>query len=162
MSRFRYARLARRAVQSALADETTGFAAQLRAIETDESLDANTLPDPEAIVAAEVPDDPRSPLIQVFFGARQSSGAETRNRIAQVEIVVGITYNSDADLEHAADFMDYFAEAVLRTLEADPTCGGAVGQAWSPDDNSTGLQITNDSVTRHGRYIGVFVRVHDP
>lgn len=162
MSAHRYARKAREGLAAALADVTSGFVAQLRAIETAEGYDSNALPDPEAIIAYEAPEDPRSPLVQVYFAAREQGGAEVRDRIAGIECVIGITYNSDNDLETAARTMDHFEEAVLRMLEADPTCGGRVGQAWSSDSNTTGLQIINDSVTRHGRYIGVLVRVHDP
>lgn len=156
-----YEQLAVAGVLAALADETTGLVAQLRAVETADSLDANTLPDPEAFVAAQVPTDPRSPLVQVYDEASENSGSEWRNRIAGVDVTIGVTYNGDADLEAAELVMRRYVRAVRMVFDADPTCGGIVGQVWITDANRS-LEITYDSVTRHGRYLGALVRVHDP
>lgn len=149
------------AVAGLLADAGVGVVAQLRIIETERSLAPHTLPDPVAILDYLAPADPRSPLIQVYDVAQQNSGEQWRNRISDVEVEIGITYNGDADISAAELLMRRYIQAVRMALDASPTCLQAIGQAWAMDANRT-LEMTYDSTTRHGRAIGVAVRVQDP
>lgn len=158
---FAYEERAVAAVAALLADGTYGIAAQLRVIETAHSLDPHTLPDPEAVIDYLAPADSRSPLVQVYDVAQENTGEQWRNAISGVEVEVAITYNSDSDISAAELVMRRFIQAVRMALHASPNCLGAVGQAWPTDANRT-VEMTYDSTTRHGRAIGVVVRVQDP
>lgn len=158
MSSYAYEEIAVDGVATWLADATYGIEAQLRAIEVERTLDANTLPDPEAIEQAYLPTDARSPLVQVYEEASEST--DHRARLALVDLTVAVTFNSDSDLPAAELLLRRYLEAIRRCLAADSTCGGTVGQAVWTDANRS-YPLTYDSVTRHARAIGVLVRVQD-
>ena len=141
-------------------DATHGIAAQLRLIETALGLDENVIPDPEGIASAVLPADARSPLIQVYEEASEPLEAGHRHNFAEVDCTVGISYNGDSDLEASERLMRRYVQAVRMSLKASPTCLGAVGQAYWTDANRS-LDLTYDSLTRHGRAVGVRVRIQD-
>lgn len=146
------------ALAAHLADDTDGFVAQLRAIETELELDEGALPDPESIEDAYLPTDARSPLIQVYEEA--SEPESHRERLAFVDCTVAITYNGDSDLVASERLMRRYLQAFRMCFAASATLGGRVGQAVWTDANRS-YPMTYDSVTRHARAIGVLVRVQD-
>lgn len=148
------------ALVALFSDETVGVVAQLRAIELDLGLDANALPDPEAIEGAALPMDARSPLIQVFEEASEPLAAGHRHDLADVDCTVGVSFNGDSDVAAGELVARRYLQALRMCLKASPTCLGAVGQAYWTDANRT-LDLTYDSTTRHGRALGVRVRVQD-
>lgn len=157
----RFEELAVAAVVAALEDETFGLAVQLGALRTLLTLTTADLPDPEAIEGAAVPSDARSPLVQVFDAAAQPLQAGHRHHLAEVDLTIGVSYNGDANVAAGELVVRRYLGAIRDVLDASPTCGGRVSQAWWTDANRE-LDITYDSITRHTRAIGVNVRVHDP
>lgn len=135
--------------------------AALRAVETADSLTVSSIPDPVAYVQAEVPADTRSPLVMVFDVASIPEQAGHRNHLAEVDCTIGVLYSSDADLEGAELLMRRYVRALRDVLDLDPHLGGTVAAAWWTDENRN-PPMTYDSATRHGRALGVTVRVHSP
>lgn len=149
------------AVASALADPTFGLAVQLAALRAALTLTEAELPDPAAIEPASMPDDTRSPLVVVYDLAAEPMNAGHRHHLAGVDLTVGVVYNGDARVTVGERVVRLYLAAIRNVLDASPTCGGRVSQAWWTDANRD-LEVTFKSITRHARALGVMVRVHDP
>lgn len=152
-------RYAQKAVDALHATFASGFAEELRLIETEESLDEGELRDPVDYVKAFTPADNRSPLVQIY----ELSGVPIshRNRLTAVECTVAVTYNGGTDIEADELRMRRYLTAMIRVIELDTTLGGRVtGAIWT--DFERGLNIIDEASTRHVRALGVEMRVHDP
>lgn len=149
------------AVVQAFGDATFGLAVQLAALRSALSLTTDELPDPVAIEPASMPDDSRSPLVVVFDMAAEPMNAGHRHHLAGVDLTVGVVYNGDAQVTLGERVVRLYLAALRNVLDASPTCGGRVSQAWWTDANRD-LEVTFKPITRHARALGVMVRVHDP
>lgn len=138
----------------------THIAARLRAIEVEEDLEENSLADPQAVVAARVPSDNRTPLIEVFDEGWEFL-KKANQRLLAVDCTVSWSYASDTDLVAGAKTLRRYETALLKLLElGDWRLGGAVVLAI-PTDGASGVVRGDNSATRHVFTQGVMVHVHD-
>lgn len=144
----------------AVLGDGSGFEAFLRAYETQAGLAANTLPNPQHYAREFVPNDARTPLVQVYEGA--FGPVDNRNRLTWADLTIAIAYTGDANIEGTGDIMRGYVSALIDAIEADPSLGGRVNAAWWTDGDRTHPMIDQDSAIRHVRAIGVTVHVHDP
>jgi hypothetical protein len=148
------------ALAAAMSDVTNGMVAQLRLIETALGLTASSLTDPVAIVATDVPQDNRTPLVQVYDESWVWVGPH-REKVMNVNCTVLVSYASDSDVAAADTIMRRYMVAVAQVIELDSTLGGyVVGAALTDGDSSRSIGDT--SSTRHARAQGVLVQVHSP
>ena len=140
-----------------------GIAAQLRAVETSESLSTNALTDPQAVVKARMPLDNRSPMVQVFEETwAHDMAAGQRHRIITTNCnVVITTLSHDADLEAAELFVRRYVTAMVETIANDPTLGGAAMSAVIMGGDSAAF-VGDQSASRIAHVLDVEVRTHTP
>lgn len=118
----RYMQLALVALRDFL---SSNIGTQLSTIESEQSLGSGALPAPTFLLGPPVPDDNRSPLVEVF--PLEGASVEERQRLYAFAIGVAISYSGDADLELSMlHFLSYHT-AVLKTVQADYSLGGDVG-----------------------------------
>lgn len=116
------------AVDSMAAHHVTNLETELRQVETDNSLTANALTDPEAYVKYRAPFDNRSPIIQIYDeggGPAEGDGSQ-RTGIFSFRILVVLLYAGEGDFEINEVFVRRYATAMLRTVLKDITLGGTV------------------------------------
>lgn len=148
---------ARQAVSSLVAVLDADLGAALRAIETADSITANSLGSPVDVLPAYVPHDNRSLLVQVFAEAGENlSDFPGHSGISSTDCTITIQYNSTTDVESSEAFMWRWTDAICDVISADPTLGGnVVGARWTDFDRT--FSIIDESTTRHIRAIGVEV-----
>lgn len=137
---------------------SSNFATYARALETAQSLAANTIPDPVAVVAANDPDDVRSPLIEVF----DASARCVNNRTNEWELTctIALSFAGDADTVANELAMRRYTTVMIDTLRHDVTLGGAV-TALSLHDYSSDVLRGGKSSTRYVFAFGVVCDVKD-
>jgi len=136
------------------------FATQLDDVISDQSLEAADLPDPVAIIRGPHIDDPRSPLLQVFdVGGTFSDPAGQRNKIADIDCRVVLTYLSSPDLPTGALTMRRYLTAMIQTIEVDPTLGGLVNAAIINRWDFEAPEIEGNAACRLQLGMDVVVRV---
>ena len=135
------------------------YPAQLRIVETAQSLTTNSLTDPVAYVQADLPDDGRSPLMEIW----EESGdpIDRRNTLDAYDLTVAVTYAGDADIAAGRLRMRRYMTALIDCLRADPTLSSTVQLAFDKD-RSFDVARGKDSATKHVCALGVEVHVHDP
>ena len=140
-----------------------GIAAQLRAVETSESLTSGALTDPQDVVKARLPMDNRSPLVQVFeeSWAHDTDAGQRHSMITTFCNVVITTLSQDADLEAAELFMRRYVTAAIETVAADPSLGGSAMSAIVTGGDSAAV-IGDQSASRFAHVLEVEVRTHTP
>lgn len=134
------------------------LAAKLRLVETANGLNSGDLTDPIAIVRGQIPNDNRSPLVQVY--EEDWGPVEQRNELWRVGISVIVTYTSSVDLVSGRLFMRRYMAAIKRVFISDPT---ASGQAVSIviTDGASAAGIGDRSESRLMYLQGLDVDVHD-
>lgn len=151
-------RLAELAVEALAATLETYIAAQLDAIETEQSLAAGTLPDFAAVERSNVPGDPRTPLLEVYD--TDSAWVDFYGRIFDVTCKVAFSVvHADADPVPTDRLMRRYYTAVIKTLRAHETLGDLVLSA-TPGACTSGLAI-GEAEVRAVSELTVVVRVQD-
>lgn len=152
-------RYAKKALDALHAQVSSDIAAALRAVETDESITADSLTDPVEVVKASVPNDNRSPLIQIYWDTMVT--VDQRNGMYDVDCVVEWTWQGGSDLAANELFAQRYLDAIYRSILDDQTLGGLVPQAIVEDTQA--LTFGGDeSATRQGHTTTVTVSVHSP
>jgi len=116
-----------KAVAKLLAWVQAQLPAQLRLVETAQSLTTNSLTDPVDYVAAKVPEDYRSPLIQIYCDDGDST--DPMNSLYRYRCTVHLGYCNDADPVGGQLFMRRYMTAMLDTIRTDRTFSGTVVMA---------------------------------
>lgn len=157
------ARYIQKAVDSLHTTINAGLAAQLRAVETSESLSAGALTDPVDVVKARLPMDNRSPLVQIFdeTWAHDLAAGQRHDIIMTVCNVVITTLSQDVDLEAAELFMRRYVTAMIETVAEDPTLGGSAMSAVITGGDSAAV-VGDQSASRLAHVLEVEVRTHTP
>ena len=155
------ARYIQKAVDSLHTTIDDGIAAQLRAVETSESLSAGALTDPQDVVKARLPMDNRSPLVQVFeeTWAHDIAAGQRHDIITTFCNVVITTLSPDVDLEVAELFMRRYVTAMIETIATDPTLGGSAMSAVVTGGASAAI-VGDNSASRLAHVLEVEVRTH--
>ena len=144
-----------KAVTKLKAHIASGIAAQLRAVESAQSLSTNSLTDPVAVLDHRAPFDNRSPLIEVFEESWRF--IDQRQGLVSVDATIAVKYVTDADLSSAETFMRRYMSAVIETIRDDPTLGSTVVECLLTDgssavgrgDTSTTLLVSTQGVDVH-------------
>jgi len=134
----------------------TNLPTQLRAVESAQSLTADSLSDPVAVLKYRAPFDNRSVLVEVFDEGWLF--LDHLNKLLSVNCTVAVTYLSDADLESGETFMRRYVTALLDCIFSDPTLGSTVVTAL-PTDGSSAIARGDNATTRHVYTQGVDVHV---
>ncbi len=152
----RYADLA---VTSLFEYVQANFTAQLRLLETAQGLSVGDMPDPVSYEDADLPDDGRSPSVEVF--CEGGTPEDNRNAIFRYDCVIYLAYSSDADLPTAQKIMRRYATAFVDLVRNDRTLGGLVAQAI---EGSLSLHVDRGdaSQARHALSLDVEVTIHEP
>lgn len=141
------------------------FTDQLRAVEADRGLTAGSLTDPRAVIDAFVPNDNRSPLVQVY-----AEGGEIVDQVQGLyacNAVVAVSYTGGTNMVASEQFMRRYLSALINTIRTNPLLRSptlldapqVVGALLGPDDR---VIFGDDSATRHHKGLAVQVRVHTP
>ena len=135
------------------------FATYARALESAQGLAANTLPDPIEVIAANSPDDLRSPLIEVFDAAARC----VNNRMNEWEVTctIALSFAGDADTAANELMMRRYTTVMIDTLRYSATLSGAITALSLRDYSSDVLRGANSS-TRYVFAFGVVCDVKDP
>lgn len=136
----------------------SNFTTQLRAVETAESLTANTLTDPVDYIPARLPKDNMVPIVLVYCNS--SSELEKEPNLMRHDCEIALHFVGDADVETGQLRERQYETAMLQTLNADRTLGGNVVQAVLQDID-TDASKTADAQTRHAVAMGVEVITWD-
>lgn len=153
-----------RAVSALVSYIESNYTTALRAIETAEGLTSGTIDNPLDYVPAHVPDDTRSPLVQVWCsgGTRiPDDDGGSRNAIFGYACTVAVTYASDADVETGQKRIRQYGSAILNTLEGSRTLGSASGIIHAIDTTQNYEATHPDATTRYAVEIGVEVIVNE-
>lgn len=132
--------------------------AQLRAVETAQSLTTNSLEDPVEVVERRAPADNRSVLVEVFD--QGGEWADYRSRIWATDCTIAIGYTGDADAEAGDEYMRRYASAVISLLAGNETLGSTVIEAVLTDYGDASGHI-DASAIRHTRTFGVLVHTDE-
>lgn len=138
------------AVEALISQIESGYAAQLRTIETSESLATGSLEDPVAYVAAFVPDDNRSPLISVWekgFSPDTDGGQREGRYLCPVS--VNYQYVGQADPEANELAVRRSVTALMRVILADETLGSTVAGCEFVDATAH-VEPGERSAVKHG------------
>jgi hypothetical protein len=127
---------------------------ELRIIETEDSLAANSIIDPVQYSKARVPNWNASPLIQVYD--LRFNDETSRSGIYLTTAAVIVARKCDADLEAGEKMMRQYITALLRIIDRDPTLGNTVSQATAVVGDATYVE-GDDSTTKMLRAITVDV-----
>jgi hypothetical protein len=136
----------------------SNFATYARALETQQGLAVNTLPDLVAVVAANNPDDVRSPLVEVFDAAARC--VNNRTNEWELTCTIALSFAGDADTVANELMMRRYTTVMIDTLRHDVTLGGAV-TAMSLRDYSSDVLRGGKSATRYVFAFGVVCDVKD-
>jgi hypothetical protein len=117
-------RYTEKAVSTLAAFVESNLPTALAAIETEQSLTSGTITRPVDYVSANVPEDGRSPLVEVY--ATDSRYEDQRNSIAVVECMVALSFAHDADVEGGELMRHRYVTGLLNTVRDDPTLSGGV------------------------------------
>ena len=133
------------------------YQAALTAIEVEQSLDADAIKPPHAYVAAEVPDDNRSPLVEIY--ADGWGYADQRNGILVVDCKVIVSFVSDCQIVAGERDLRRYVTAILKPIQENPTLAGEVIQCEILEGVTDATNRTDDSTTRFvaEQNIGVWV-----
>jgi hypothetical protein len=149
---------AEKAVSGLAAYVRTNLPTYLRAVETEQELDEDTLPDPEAVIECRAPSDNRSPIVEVY--AEVGEAIDERLRKHSYDCTLAWAFIGDADLEAGERTMMRCYTAMRRCLEADTTLGGTVSVAI-PGRVEFEASRTSDAATRHEFALGVEIHTDD-
>jgi hypothetical protein len=150
------------AVVSLAAYIRNGIAAKLRAIETEQGLDAGSLLDPAVVIEASAPLDNRNPRYEVYIEDGQAHPESGEIRKVHVwDVTVAYSYTGDADIEAGERMARKQYTALRRLIEADYKLGGTVVVAI-PGAVEFGRSRGDDAATKHEFALGVEVHTHDP
>lgn len=119
------------AVDAVHAAYVAGFPAALAQAETDAALAPGSLEQPLEYVKAFLPEDGRF-ILQIYeddgpWTPMREAGQ--RNKVWRVNVVVVLSYSSDANLEAASIKMRRYAKALVQVVVDNATLNGAVRQA---------------------------------
>ena len=132
--------------------------AKLRAVETAQSMTANSLTDPVEVLDHRAPYDNRSPLVECFDESWDF--VDLPNKMVSVDCTIALSYLGDANLANGEKFMRRYSTALIECLLADATLGGEVVAAI-PTDGSSASARGDSSQTRFIYTQGVDVRLHE-
>lgn len=149
-------RYVQKAVLKLSAYINSNLPAQLRAVETAQSLTTDSLTDPIAVVQYRAPFDNRSPLVEVFDESWEF--IDHINKLVSVDCTIALSYVGDASIENGEIFMRRYITALLDTLMGDTTLGSTVVAAI-PTDGSSAITRGDNATTRHVYTQGVDVHV---
>ena len=151
------ARYTERAVDALHTYVSTNYATQLRDVETDQGLDANSLTDPVAYLKFRAPFDNRSPLVQIYEEGWRFE--DQRNNLLIVDCAIEIMFHGATDLASGELRMRRYLTALYQTIAVDPLLNDAAvtGALWL--DGAAGEIIGDTSATRHIIAQGIQVRV---
>jgi hypothetical protein len=137
---------------------SANFATYARDLEAAQGLTVNTLPDPIEIVAANNPEDLRSPLIEVFDAAARC----VNNRMNEWEVTctIAMSFSGDADISANELMMRRYTTVMIDTLRNSATLSGVVSAVSLRDYSSDVLRGAN-SATRYVFAFGVVCDVRD-
>ena len=124
-------RYAQRAIKALRDHYVANLETELRAVETEQSLTANSLTDPVVYVEGYLPNDTRSPIIQVFCMRGTPDDWKNGLYIYNCSVVLGFVH--DADIEAGQLQARRYLTALLETLRVDRTLGGVVTIAIDTD-----------------------------
>lgn len=144
---------------------STQLTASLRAVEADRGQAPRSLPDPVAVVDAFLPNDNRSPLIQVY----QDDGemVDQREGLYAANLVVALSYSGDTDMVANERLMRRYLSAIINTIRANPllrypTVGDAPQVIAALIGPNNRVVFGDDSATRNHKGLAVQVRVQTP
>lgn len=146
------------AVTSVAAYVRANYPTKLRALETAQSLAANSLEDPLEYLEANSPMDLRSPLVEVFDTAARC--IDHHGDVWQVDVTIALSFTGDADVSANEKRMRRYATALKDTIRASSTLGSKVPLADLGDYSSEVVRGSN-STTRYVFTLGVRVGVDD-
>lgn len=137
---------------------STALVAKLRQVETDESLAANALADPQGYALATHEADQRNPLVVVRFesGSYEDQANDTTANDCDVHLVFR---SSDLDAEAMELKALRYVSALLLTIDADPTLGGRAYDA-QPGEYDSGAELVEGALVG-GCSIRVTVKRHE-
>jgi hypothetical protein len=128
----------------------------LRAVETAQSLTADSLGEPDEYIAGLRDDDNRTSLI--VFLVSSKDGDDTK--LQYHDCTIAYRFSSDADIDAGSLKARRITTALCDTVNSDPTLAGAVVSAVVTErDHAHGKTI--NSITRHAVAIGVAVTTWD-
>jgi hypothetical protein len=136
-----------------------GFTAQLRAVETAQSLTPNSLPDPVAYVPARVEWDNRVPIIGVYDDG--FSMIHQRESYVSVDATIAIAVNSPTDIISGAVTLRRYVTALIRLIESNKTLANRVSACLIGKGATTGV-IGDAAACRLIYLIPVEIRTHSP
>lgn len=153
-----------KAVRDLQAQVSNNLAAELRTVETDEGLPANTLKTWSKAVRGFNPTTERGgdgkPEIQVYDLA--GSVTEQRHDLVSIGCVVDIVWTSPStDVEVAEDFGRRWMTALYRAIAKKHPATASDASTFIVQGFDR-LTETYDSTMRHARSMSVEVRVHSP
>lgn len=137
------------------------FTTQLRAVETAVGLTSGALTDPAAYVRARVPNDNRSPIVQVYEESWRFDGPD-RNCLLAVDCTVLIDFAGSVDLEASELQMRRYITALLQVIESDRALNDSLVSGVYILDGEGSRSIGDKSATRMIWAQGFLVKVHTP
>jgi len=146
-----------RAVAELLSYYETNLQTYLTAVETAQSLSTGAMTPPLDYLPGRMPDDLRSPLLQVYCDG--GAAADHRNALHSYNCGVLVTYASDADIEAGQLFMRRYMTALVACLAADRTLGDNVVQAIDGEQNF--FSESGDGTTSHSIDLSIEVMVFE-
>lgn len=135
----------------------TNLPTYLRAVETAQSLDENTLVNPVAYLDYLSPDDYRSPEVQVWF-----EDDEPEDHDNNIEVHTGniaLLYAGDANLQAGQLAMRRYATALKDLIKDNPTLGGQSGIVYVYAGTSMQVSTGADSTVWHEIIVRVLARL---
>lgn len=127
----------------------------LTSTEVDCGLSAGTLEMP-IVATAELPEDNRSPLLQVFDRGFDAPTSGQRHKLTHAHVTVLISWQSGVDLEIGAARIRQYVSAILDCWFADPSLGGGMGSIYTGGEY---IPWGDDSSIRHNYAIAFDVFV---
>jgi len=147
-----------KAVARLLAYYESNFQTYLTAVETAQSLATGAMTAPKDYVPALLPEDTRSPLLQVFAtGAKPEDG---RCGLYWVDCTVYLGYVGDANVEAGQQKMRRYMTAMVDTLRADYTLGSTVQEAVDGEQSLDAFK-PGDAQTRYAIVLDVEVLIYE-
>jgi hypothetical protein len=124
------------------------YATYLRAVETELSLGASSLPDPVAYVRADLPQDNRSPRFDIYEESWNLNSDDFDDLLPIVDVSVVWSYLGDAAVENGELITRRCLTALLKCIYADRSLGGAVVECLFGTGSAGAIRV--DNKTRHG------------
>jgi len=131
---------------------------EIAAIESEQSLGAGAIEDPVAYVLADVPNDNRSPLVEIYDNG--GGFDDQLNSIFVADCVVAISFASDCDISAGKKRLQRYQTALTNTIRDNPTLSGGVTQCIF-GDISAGTVRGDESTTRFALEQQIEVWIHD-